>query len=229
MARAPISTVDYSKLGKPANTCCSCGVDLAGRERHPSIVPGETGRVALDLVIPPAGGGKVPNKGKKPSTNDANPLDVVMARRLDYCDDCWARLRAEGYFSFWLARRRQASVHRRLNVRTRRHRLLEMFNHLSAEWREMRSIPVAAAADGDAQPAQPNAADRRLLEVRFFTVAHMLLRLGAMRWLGEKTLRDGSSVLGFEVLPQGGKHEVPLIEPSDEEIERVRAELEELL
>jgi hypothetical protein len=166
---------DFKKIGRPARDCLGCGEPLDLVENHPSAL-----RDDLD---------------------DA-PDEPADALREDYCPDCWKNLRDEGYFSFWLARRKPSSTPLRLFRRQRNATLLDAF-----------------ARDADA----PGQSDE--LKIRQFILAHLLHRYQVLEFAGERRAPDGREFLRYESPLLGRRFEVEVRDPSDEQIEAVRTEI----
>jgi hypothetical protein len=167
---------DFKKIGRPAKECMGCGEPLDLIERHPSALRDDIG--------------------------DASEQDDESARE-DYCPECWKSLRSEGYFSFWLARRKPRQAPLRLFRKRRNATLLEVF---------------ARGADA------PNPDEA--LRLRQYILAHLLHRYQALDHVGERLGPDGRLRLLYDCPAlEGRRFEVEERDPTDEQIEAVRAEI----
>jgi len=180
------------RIGRPAKACMACATPLDSIERHPSALRDELD--AAGAVEDEAGAGET-------STDSADAEGAPL--REDYCPACWAKLHSEGYFSFWLARRKPRKSLSRFARQRRSATLLELFE---ASYRE--SAPTQAT------------------KTRQYILAHLLQRAQAVEHLGMRLGSDGLPTLVFACPTLGNREfEVDEQDPTNEEIEAVRTEI----
>jgi len=192
---------DYLRIGKPASTCCACGIDLSARSRHPSVIPGESS--GLPITEAKRAGGK---PGEKP--------EVPEYRRQDYCDNCWGQLRSEGYFSFWMARREPRDPMARQASRLRKVRLWELFQQL---WAESQSLLTETTI----------VPEERLF--RISVLAHVLMHLRVFKWEGDEVTPDGKRWVRFTHITLNQGFRVTELNLASPDVEDFKAELDRFL
>jgi hypothetical protein len=158
------------------------------------------------------------SRSRKLCANCNAPIDAIerhpsvikegkrQLERFDYCPACWEHIKDEVFDSFWLARReRRQSQAPKLSRRERRVALRALFESL----RERRE-------DEDVAP-------------HLFLISHLLLKWGGLRWRENRMDEDGREVIVFEDPTTGEHHEVPTVPVDDENLLRIKGEIEEFL
>lgn len=199
------------RIGRPAKACMACGAPLDAIERHPSVLREE---LDASAAVEESEAGADEAKAAAPSDSEGASL------REDYCPSCWGKLEAEGYFSFWLARRKPR---RSLSAFVKKRRNATLLDLFEGSFREAESAPSAESASTSPETAGPfpDAA-----KVRQFILAHLLQRAQAVEHIGEREGADGRLWLVFTAPAFGDRQfEVEEQDPTNDEIEAVRAEI----
>jgi hypothetical protein len=126
--------------------------------------------------------------------------------RYDYCAACWEHLKNDAFESFWLARReRSARRAPRLNRRQRSAALRALFESLRER-----------AGEED-------------MTGHLFLISHLLMKWGGLKWRENQAALDGAELVVFEDPASGERYEVPSIDIADEQLVRIKAEIEDFL
>lgn len=96
----------YMKIGRPRNTCVSCGAAIAHAGRHPSVLR--------------RGGGDAADGNEQ----------AEGPHREDYCEPCWQELAERDFVGFWVTRR-EPPKQRKIETRKERNAaMVAWFEHL---------------------------------------------------------------------------------------------------
>jgi hypothetical protein len=166
-----MSEPEYFKVAKPGNKCLDCDVDLRLEERHPSVMTEEHWEAA---------------------DAKAEDADMPNMRRQDYCAECWAKVKDEGYFSFWLSRRKPSAMFERERKKFRKARLLDLFiilydsNH--PDDLTGKDIPETWKAEGETRIKTWG----KLNDLRTYVISQLLMHLKVLQLIeDEKATQEG--------------------------------------
>jgi len=228
---------DYLKIGKPTDTCASCGKPLAEQDRLASILlpleesqepeaeatPSRDRKSRKSTAVAPQrqstekpddqSGAKRPHsgaplgKGKTEGSEDKEEEAGFL--RLDYCTKCWNAMKEQAYFSFWIGRRSAGD--------------LPVGKLTKAE----RNVALAALFDSLAERGDEEQTD---YSPHLFFLAHLLMKFKIFKWMpsvahpetGEPMLRFLRAQTGEEVLVRN-------VEMPQEMVARVKEEVETYL
>ncbi len=132
--------------------------------------------------------------------------DRRRLERLDYCPECWERVKDEVFDSFWMVRR-QTGPRRapKLNRRQRSIALRALFESL---WDRREQEDVAP---------------------ELYLLAHLLMKWGGLRWRENVLDITGRPCVIFEDAASGDRVEIPEIELEDERLAAIQQRIEEFL
>lgn len=141
---------------------------------------------------------------------DHHPSGLTMTeettKRFDYCPDCWERIKAGAFDSYWLTRRIKKD--KRQPKLTRREKAVAARALFESLWDQR---------------------DREDVEADLFFIAHLLLKWGGLKWKKNAATEDGREVVFFENPATGDSIEIKAVELSDEMIEAIKARIESFL
>lgn len=140
-----------------------------------------------------------------PASGDGVP---VTFQRLDYCQECWQKMKDQAYFSFWIGRRNPTDIPlQKLNRHERNLALVALFDSMSER----------GNAETDYSP-------------HLFFLAHLLMRYRIFKYRPSVTdPATGASTLRFSRTDGEEEVQVADVEMPPEEIVRVKEEVEAYL
>lgn len=146
---------------------------------------------------------KSPDPGKSPKERDEEGF-----RRLDYCDECWQKMKDHVFFSFWIGKPKASDLPpKKLNRAERDLALAALFDSLNER----------NGSEADYSP-------------HLFFLAHLLMKYKLFKWKPARIHpKTGQSVLVFGRSDSEEEVEIPDVEMSDEAIVRVKDEVEAYL
>ena len=136
------------------------------------------------------------------SSDDEN--QVLL--RYDYCSDCWETVKDQPFFCNWITRR---VIKNTESERAQRQNLRE---------RACRIFLETLQADASNRSA------------RLYILAHLLLRLRVLKWLGHEILEDtGERILVFEDIRSHERVVIPHVRLNEEELSEAQRFVDEIV
>lgn len=126
--------------------------------------------------------------------------------RFDYCPACWEHIKSEMFDSYWITRRDPRQ--RRIPKMSRR----ERNTALRALFESLRD----RSQEEDVDP-------------HLFLISHLLMKWGGLKWRQNHQDTAGREVVVFEDPASGEIYEVPTVDVDDENLLRIKTEIEEFL
>ncbi len=140
-------------------------------------------------------GKKLDTVERHPSALECDEDNEVLIRH-DYCEECWERIKEQPYYCQWMTRRiPKVKESGREQRRTAREHAMKLFEQTVAT---------------------PDATNR---SARLYILAHLLLRLRAFKWVGNRVDPETHKpVLVFEEISSGEKVYIPHVKLNEEEL-----------
>jgi hypothetical protein len=126
--------------------------------------------------------------------------------RYDYCPGCWEHIKSEIFDSYWMVRRHPED--RRIPKLSRRER----------------NTALRALFESLRDRQQDENVDAHLS-----LISHLLMKWGGLKWRENLSDAAGREVVVFEDPASAEAYEVPTVDIDDENLLRIKAEIEEFL
>lgn len=136
------------------------------------------------------------------STDEEN--QVLL--RYDYCSECWETVKEQPFFSKWITRR---VIKNTETERAQRQNLREGACRIFQETLQSDTLNRSA---------------------RLYILAHLLLRLRVLKWLGHEILEEtGEQVLVFEDIKSHERVTIPHVRLNEQEISEAQSFVDEII
>ncbi|MFP4379481.1 MAG: hypothetical protein ACLFUS_03175 [Candidatus Sumerlaeia bacterium] len=212
-----LEKADYLQISKRGLTCSGCGISLVETEKHPSVLvesdeedmpEASTPTDAPEQTEQAEQAEQAPAQDKPRQSNKKDEDDDQGYRRLDYCADCWQKIKDQAYFSFWIGKRKQSDLPpKKLNRAERNMALVALFDSLN----------------------EHNGAESNYTPHLFF-LAHLLMKYKIFKWKPNEDRKNTTDkVILFSRTDSEEEVRIPDIDMADELIVTIKGEIEEYL